>query len=77
MTDPAQVWRQLILDIAHALRVDVVALWLVRQRWVIWLDAHLPELPVPWWRVWVWCAYAYTAMILGLFAWAFLTGRLP
>jgi hypothetical protein len=77
MSDPAQLWRQLVLDAAHALRADVAAGWLARQRWVIWLDAHLPTLPWPWWRVWVWCAYAYTAIALVWFAAMLLTGRLP
>jgi hypothetical protein len=72
MSDPLQPWRQLVLDLARALRVDVVALWLARQRWVIWLDAHLPALP-PWWRVWAWCALVYAAVVLGLLAWTFLT----
>jgi hypothetical protein len=66
-----------MLTIARVYRLDVPLLWLARQRWVIWLDAHLPELPWPWWRVWVWCAYVYTALVLSLFAWSFLTGRLP
>jgi hypothetical protein len=77
MTDPAQLWRQLVLDIAHALRIDVVALWLARQRLTIWLNEHMPTLPWTWWRVWVWCAYAYTALILVWFAAMLLTGRLP
>jgi hypothetical protein len=77
MTDPAQAWRELVLTIARVYRLDVLADWLARQRLTIWLGEHVPELPVPWWRIWAWIAYAYTAVIVALFAWAFLTGRLP
>jgi len=72
--DPAQVWRELVLAVARALGVEAAAGWLARQRWVVWLDAHLPVLPA-WWRVWAWCAYVYAAVVAGLLAWSLLTGR--
>jgi hypothetical protein len=73
--DPTQAWRDLVLAVARAWRVDVAAGWLAHQRWVIWLDAHLPNLP-PWWRVWAWCAYVYSAVVVVVLVRAFLTGQL-
>jgi hypothetical protein len=76
-TDPAQAWRDLVLAVARALRVDVAADWLARRRLTIWLDAHMPKwldkVP-PWWRVWAWCGLAYTALVLGMVAWDALAG---
>jgi hypothetical protein len=73
----AEAWRQLLETIARVYRLDVLADWLARQRLTIWLDAHMPTLPWPWWRVWLGIAYVYTAVIVALFVWAIVTGRLP
>jgi hypothetical protein len=79
-TDPAQAWRDIVLAVARAWRVDAVADWLARQRLTIWLDAHMPKwldkVP-PWWRVWAWCAYVYSAVVVVVLVRAFLTGQLP